>query len=500
MKNLSRKLNIRAFSLIITSVFIVLVVLFNVFASMLTERFFLKADLTETGLFTMSEEAAEFLESVDETVDIVVLADESVWKANSMFNLVINTLQNYSAATGGRLRVQYVNPDLNYFNGPEYNNSLTFLKEAHADLDNMTHNDIIFISSRRAALVPATELFLSNVTQDGRPFIAAVRTDQLLVSALLHVLNENVPHAVFIQNHEESPSDYIRFILSRSGYVYSEINLAIDEIPEDTTVLFTVAPKFDFISDEIIKLENYLAAGGNAIVLYDFDVIELPVLDAFLAEWGIMVENKLIFDDVHTYIQQYGIIGAHVVAGHLPSSIESEEYTRETMRIGAYLARPLRSTWVGDAMSGFTQFPLIQTFSDSSYAKSLEPGASTTTEREPGDDSGPFVIAYNISRVVRGPDNQWMTSNLIVTGADMFDDAFLGMFGNTFYNAIFIANLADDFNPGGQNVFISAKPLANNQMPVSSGNARMVIIVMVIALPALIYATAVLVWYKRRHK
>ena len=500
MKNMDRKLKIRGFSFLITSVFIGLMILLNIFTGMLTDRFFLKTDLTATGLFTMSDTAAEFLAGVTEKIDVVVLAEESTWLASPMLNMVGNTLQNYSAATGGMLDIQYVNPDLNYFNGPEYNNSLTNLRDAHAELDHMTRNDIIFLSPLRAVAVPAADLFVQTQGVDGRLMITAVRTDQILVSALLHVINENVPHAVFIVNHNESPSDYIKFILDRSGYRYSDINLALADIPDDATVVFTAAPKFDFLSEEIIKLERYLTSGGNVVVLYDFATLSLPVLDAFLAEWGVSVDNKLIFDDDHLYLPQYGVIGAHVVSGQLVSTEKAELQTRESMPLGAFLSRPLRSEWVGDTMSGFKLFPLIHTFSSSSYAKSLGDGTSASPERERGDESGPFVIAYNVARLVRGADGQLSPANLIIAGADMFEDSFLGMFGSTFYNATLIADLANDFNPGGQNIFIPAKPLSNTQMPVSSAGARTVLILMVILLPAAVYATAVFVWYKRRHK
>jgi len=500
MKNFSRKQKIRAQSLLITFIFIGLIVLLNVFSGMLTERFFIKSDLTQAGLFTISDEATAFLEEITDNVDIVVLAEESTWMANPMYNLVINTLQNYSATAGGRLRIQYVNPDLNYFDGPDYSNSLTNLKDTHAGLDGMMRNDIIFISPLRAVKVSAADLFIQAADQSGRPYIAGVRTDQILVSALLHVLNENIPHAVFINNHGEQPGEYIKFLLDRSGYTYSNINLALDDIPDGTTIVFTMAPVFDFITDEIIKLEEYLTSGGNVMVFYDFATFSLPVLDEFLAEWGVIIENKLIFDEQHTYIPQHGVIGAHVVAGYLESTFDAEQYTRETMPIGAFLARPLRAAWAGDVMSGFALYPLIQTFSASSYAKSLESGTAVTTEREPGDESGPFVIAYNVRRLVRDAQGQPASANLIVAGADMFEDSFLGTFGSTFYNAMLIADLADDFNPGGQNIFIPSKPFANNQMPVSSGTARTVLILMVIILPAAIYAVAIFVWHKRRHK
>jgi len=500
MKHMNRKFKLRGFSFLVTTVFIGMMILLNVLTGMLTERFFIKTDLTQTGLYTISERATEFLEGISQTVDVVVLAEESTWKANPMLSMIINTLQNYSAATGGKLRIQYVNPELNYFDGPEYNNSLTTLKDSHSGLDDMARNDIIFISSFRAAKVSATDLFVQGMGNDGRPYVAAIRTDQILVSVLQRVLNENVPHAVFIANHDESPGEYIKFVLDRSGYTYSSINLALEDIPDDTTVVFTVAPKYDFLSNEIIKLEHYLISGGNVVVLYDFMTISLPVLDAFLAEWGVSVENKLIFDEVHTYIPQYGIIATHVIAGHLESTVEAEEYTRESMPVGAVLSRPLSQVWVGEMMSGFSIYPLIRTISESSYAKSLDEGASNTPEREPGDESGPFVIAYNVRRLIRETDGSIIPANLIIGGADMFDDSFLSMFGSTFYNASLIADLASDFNPDGQSVFIPAKPLAGSQMPVSSGNARFVLILMVITLPAAIYTAAVIVWYKRRHK
>jgi len=498
---MSRKLKIRGLSLLITVVFIGTMVLLNIFTGMLTDRFFIKADLTATGLFTISESASEFLSGITETVDVVVLSEESAWMANPMFNMIINTLQNYSAEAGGRLHIQYVNPDLNYFNGPKYNNSLTNLRDAHSNLENMARNDIIFITDYRAVAVPASDVFVQSVSQ-GRSVVVAVRSDQVFVSALLQVLNETIPHAVFIENHGESSSEYMRFILERSGYKHSTINLALEDVPDDATVLFTNAPKFDFMNDEIVKIEQFLLSGGNVVVLYDFAVISLPILDAFLAEWGVIVENKLIFDEAHTYLPQYGIIGTHVVEGFLESTAYAEAYTRETMRVGAFLSRPLRSSWVGDAMSGFTLFPLIQTFSSSSYAKSLESGdgGAVTTEKEAGDETGPFVIAYHVLRQVRGADNERIPANLIVAGADMFEDSFLSAFSNSFYNSMFIADLASDFNPTGQNIFIPAKPLASNQMPVSSGNARAVLIIMVIMLPLVVFTAAGFVWYKRRHK
>jgi len=491
------KLKRSGFSILITVIFLTVIVLINILTGMLTDRFFLKVDITETGIYTLSDRAADFLSQIDETVDIVVLAEESAWLANPTLNMVSNILMNYSASTGGRLRIQYVNPDLNTFDGPAYGNLLSNLIEAHTELEDMSRNDIIFISSRRATKIATSSLFMQNVDQFGRPTQTNLRADQEFVSALVYVLNEQIARITFITNHQENPTEYMRVIFERSGYVSSSINLALEEIPEDTVLLVSAGPKFDFLSEEVIKMERYFALGGNIMILYDFNTTELPVLDTFLAEWGVAVDNKLIFDEEYTFIPQLGVIGSVIVQGHLPSTEAGQMFTRE-IPVGVHSARPLRAVQ-GEGISD-SLVPVVQTISTSSYAKNIAEGNITTWERESGDESGPFVLAYNVRFLTRDASATQVHANMLVVSASMFDDVFLAMYGETFFNPHFLAGLANDFNPFGERVFIPAKGLADSILLVSAGGARTILILMVIALPLLILATGIFVWRKRRHQ
>ena len=69
------KIKLKGFSLLVTVLFLASVILLNILAGMLTERFFLKADLTDTGLYTLSERAEEFLNDIDEIVRLVRFPD-----------------------------------------------------------------------------------------------------------------------------------------------------------------------------------------------------------------------------------------------------------------------------------------------------------------------------------------------------------------------------------------------------------------------------------------
>jgi len=490
------KLKSRGFSILITLLFLAAVVLLNIFVSMLTGRFFLKVDLTETGIYTLNENAEEFLREINEPVDIIVLAEESSWRAGNAYEILINILNNYSASSGGYIRVQYVNPDLNSFNGPKYNNSLATLKASYTELEDMMPDDIIVLSERRAALIPFLNLFSQGVDDYGRGGIVGLRTDQELISALTFVLNEEISRIVFITNHQENPKEVFSMIFERSGYVSSTINLAFEDIPDDTTVLVSAAPKFDFLNEEIRKLEDYLIFGGSFIYLYDPQLPSLPNFDKFLAEWGVTVENKVIFDDDYT-IPQLGVIATHVVAGTLPSTVNGEFITNNIIPVGAFLPRSLRAE---DTRGDFVLTPLISTFSASSYTKDIHDGNITTTMRESGDDQGPFAIAYHVRRMTRNAEGLQVYANLIVAGANLFEDAFLNMYGDSFYNPVFIADMANDFNPYGARVFISAKEFGSSQMLVSNAGARAIFIITVVALPLLIIGAGVYVWLKRRHK
>jgi len=152
------------------------------------------------------------------------------------------------------------------------------------------------------------------------------------------------------------------------------------------------------------------------------------------------------------------------------------------------------------ARGGFTLQPLISTFSASSYAKDISSGNLSTTLRESGDESGPFTIAFIARRLTRNAEGAQVYANVFVAGANKFDDQILSMFGNSFYNIFLLSNIAIDLNPFGDRVYIPAKDLTVEQMLVSAGGTRTILVLMVIILPLAIITTGVFVWRKRRHQ
>ena len=489
------KLRYGGFSLVITILFLVAVILLNVFAGALTERYDIKIDLTEKGLYSLDDKAAELLRGIDERVDIIVLADESAWIADPDLVRVVDILKSYSAMSDGDVRVQYVNPKLNTFNGPKFGNSLDKLKEAYAELEGMAENDVILLSDRRATKVNAMDLYSWSYDYYGNMAPTAINVDQQFVSALMYVLSDDVARAVFIEGHDEAAAELLRMLLDSCGYVCTNINIAFNEIPADTTVVIAAAPVKDFTSDEVAKLESYLLTGGTAMIFYDSTALTTPVLDGFLTQWGVEVESKLICDEQYSFMSLPSFVGAIPVSGGLPSLEGADSITAY---VGMYNARSIRSLWAGDSWGNFKQSPILRTVSASSYAKDFGSGNPTTLARESGDESGPFTLGYSITMLTQNLNKEQVYARLIVTTGGFIDDTVLYSAGTGLYNISMLAGMANDLNPFGEIVYIAPKALAGEMMVVSAGQARTVLLVMVIAMPLIIAALGMLMWRKRR--
>ena len=489
------KLRYGGFSLLITVLFLVAAVLVNVFAGMLTDRFDLKADLTETGVYSLSEKAETVLEGIGEPIDFIVLSEESYWLSDTRLTRIVDILQRYSVVSGGNIRVQYVDPTLGTFNGPDYGNSLAVLKENYAELENIQSNDIIIMSGRRATSVAVSDLYTWEYDSNYNPVVTAIQADQQLISALNYVLSESTARAVFLEGHDEASAQLLQVLFERCGYICQTVNLAMDEIPDDAVVVVSVAPSKDFLEAEIVKLESYLLTGGNTMFFYGYETKSTPRLDALLSQWGLTVESKLICDEVNSIASQYNFIVTLPESGGLPSLADAAALEAP---IGMINARSIISDWAGRSRSGFIQYPIIRTASSSSYAKDYGSGAPTMYARESGDESGPFMLGYCVRMLTRNKSGDQVYASMIVSNAGMVDDSFLYNFGTYFYNLDLLAGMAGDLNPFGDIVYIPSKPLAGEMMTVTAGQANAILIGLVVVMPLAIITAGIAMWRKRR--
>ncbi|MBP5403244.1 MAG: GldG family protein [Treponema sp.] len=120
--------------------------------------------------------------------------------------------------------------------------------------------------------------------------------------------------------HELRSNPYAQYIaqLGCEGFrnllsdIYSikEIDITNSEIPSKIKTIIINGPQQTFSQDQILKIDNFIKNGGNAVFFID-PLKELPAqqnsfpqyipnvtgLEPLLSEYGITIENKMIFDD-----------------------------------------------------------------------------------------------------------------------------------------------------------------------------------------------------------
>ena len=82
-----RNLKYGSFATALTVLFIAAVVLVNVVATMLFDRFPMSLDLTSNSIYSVSQETVDYVEGIDVLVDITVMATEDEYRAISDYTV-----------------------------------------------------------------------------------------------------------------------------------------------------------------------------------------------------------------------------------------------------------------------------------------------------------------------------------------------------------------------------------------------------------------------------
>jgi hypothetical protein len=294
----SRKFKYGNLATIFTLIFIIAVIIVNIFVGYLTDRFVLEVDMTKERLFEISEDTKEVIAALDEPITITVLAEETTYRdSTELLGNIYETLQRYETLANGKITVRYINPNIN----PK-------VVEKYNALGNISSNDIIVESEKRFKKFSPTNLYSSKRDETtGTEFYVGLRAEQRLTSALLFVTSEEIAKAAYIRGHNEAYSiDELDMLLNYANYEVSNIILAQEEIPEDVTLLIIDAPTRDFSEEEIAKLDAYFERGGDAIVAMTPNKSDkLERLSLLFEEWGIRYKDEIIFDNSHSISSYY---------------------------------------------------------------------------------------------------------------------------------------------------------------------------------------------------
>ena len=191
--------------------------------------------------------------------------------------------------------------------------------------DSITATDMIVSYGAKYRIVDISGFWMTS-SDTGELF--SYNGEYRMASILASLTAINQPVAYFLTDHGETyydPADpnsdnskemgTLADLLTERGLKIATLDLSkTDAIPEDCVLLIINNPTIDFTYDadklnefnyvsDLEKIDRYLIKNCGSLLVNKSHEITLPVLESFLAEWGIGFGNEQVYDPDNTLFQ-----------------------------------------------------------------------------------------------------------------------------------------------------------------------------------------------------
>ncbi len=494
-RGVSRKFRYGTLSTVLTLVVVAAVVLVNVVASLLNDRFPLNLDLTSDKLFTLSEESRQVAQSIDTDIDVVVFAGEENFSdattdstAGSIMRQFYELMKQYETQSGGHVKTTYLDVVANPTLASQYSEY------------EVQSGDILFIGNGKHKKANINDL-ASYTSSHYSTTISGSQVEKIVASNLVNISSEYTPVVALLTGHDEASYSLqgIQSVLSANNYEVREIDITgSEELGDDINTLVIAAPSKDYTDDEIKKIREWMNNGGNlgrnlaVFVNYQADC---PNLYEYLnVDFGIEVTNNLIIEtDINRYFRSN--------QSWLYGDIADTDYTGNSAgdrKALTMLTRQLLTHRESDTSSTLFNTDLI-TYSDSAQLVTLQEGQTEeVTPFEP--EETPVVGTAMATRWETGEDGESRTSHVLVSGSQDLVSPALRSYMTTVNNEEFTLDLFGEMTGNQETVNISTQSLDQAILSFSGGQALVIGFgIFTIGLPAVTLIICLVVFLRRRH-
>ncbi len=476
------------------TVLLVLIILIIASVNVLGSMFFARMDLTKNGRYSVSEGTKNLVSSLDDVITIRTYFSEDLPSHLIVFSQQVNDiLDEYRAFGKGNVKIEAIAPS----DTPEFQREMQMLGIPQVQLN---------VVEKDAFQVKNVYLGMQISFSDKSEVIPVVQSAAMLeydISSAITKLSQvsqktigftqkSAERSVFTQASNDSKSSYTQAAETLSS-LYNVREAAADEgknLFTDIDTLVVVSPE-NMDEKQKFAVDQYLAEGGNAILLMDMlevrnglevREIEASGLEDILAAMGISIEKAMVADRVSdTAAFSRGNIQYILPYAFWPKLVR-ENFSQENPMVSSLesIVLPWSSPLVVNAQSAFTIETLATTFEGwkTQAPYDIDPNNILFTNPEAlgkipmivlatgkyksvfSEDKLPVKLAEGENFIAEAAEE----SKILVVGNSSFvSDKFAGRFPQNF---VFFANAVDYLTLGEHLMGIRTKSLA--EMPIRS--------------------------------
>lgn len=330
--------------------------------------------------------------------------------------------------------------------------------------------------------------------EEGRYEVAGLKYESEITSAIVYVTQETIPRVVILQGHGELDEDgtaVLSSLLTGNNFAVEYASLLDSDTvlsPED--LLMILSPTRDLMDTELEKITAFAGQGGSLLFACDYTtpVESMPNFQALMRSYGVLPMKGIVVasaEEPDTYYDNVRI--------DLIPTMQSTDMTMELVQSGAdtlLLAGSAAFQTPEDADQNLDVSVLL-TSGYKAYLRDLSTGELSLSQAD-DDALGPFALALQCRRVT----SEGYISRAMALGCSTLLTASQV---HAMTDAQEFIVTAVQYLLGGQaiDLNIMAKQAVRPQLSVRATTLGSVILV---CLPLLVLAAALLVLLPRRHK
>ena len=288
----TRQVKYGGYAALITLAVIVGLILLNLIVGQLSPQI----DMTESGIFSLSEQTVQVLDQIKEPVKFIGL-----WQPGYENQTLIEVIDLYRAKNSN-IHLEIVDPNKNPGLTARYDKTNQGIQQG----------SLVVEGAKGFKVIGPNDFYDYYSNQSGQSSVMGVSMERRITSALLFIGTGQTPVIYETQGHQEMTLAELGLyeLLERENFTVKQIYLTYSDIPSDASALVISVPSIEFSKEEADKVLNYLEKGGRLLLMADYRVSELGPINDILAsygmrfDYGVLVENDLN----HYYGNQYNCI------------------------------------------------------------------------------------------------------------------------------------------------------------------------------------------------
>ncbi len=310
------------YSIAITAAVLAGVIVVNILLNALADRFVLEFDMSLDKINSISEENVEYIKNLDTEVNIIMCAKAEDYAGTYMsyyaqqYGITEDYTDYYKQTVSLMDKYDNYNDKIKITYMDTQDSSFGEITAKYTN-ETLNYGDIIVTAkvngNERYKIVGFQDIY--SISQDDTyasygyttSTISGNNIETALTSAIAYVTSSEVKKVALLTGHsKEDYTETYQALLKTNNYEIDVISdVLVNKISDEYDAVFIVAPTVDFKASELDVLSDFLDNGSmldKGLVLFaDATAPYLENLYSFLAQWGINVDEGILFETNESY-------------------------------------------------------------------------------------------------------------------------------------------------------------------------------------------------------